>query len=116
LLTWAAALGYLSLASSVRAPSGLLGWDKSNHFAAYAVLAVLLIRSLMIWHAPSVRLLTVAWLSCTAYGLLLEGLQGMMGAGRQWEIGDLLANALGALTACVVFCLIVGRSSLANDR
>ena len=64
LLLWAAALAYLSLAPDVKAPSGALGWDKLNHFAAYAVLAVLLIRALLAWRAVTIRLLAVVWASC----------------------------------------------------
>lgn len=116
LLLWAAALVYLSLNPDVKAPSGALGWDKLNHFAAYAVLAVLLIRALLAWRAVTIRLLAVVWASCVAYGALIEGLQWLMALGRTWEWGDMLANALGALVMCVVFRLALRRFSLANDH
>jgi len=116
LLMWASALALLSLASDVKTPSGLLGWDKFNHFAAYAVLALLLIRFLAASDKTSIRWLVVSWLACAAYGLLLESLQWLMGIGRQWELGDLLANALGALSACVIFRHIAGRISKSNDQ
>lgn len=116
LLLWAFALAFLSLVPEVEAPAGLQLWDKFNHFAAYAVLTLLLIRTLSAWRSHSDRLLTVAWLACAAYGMLIEGLQWAMGVGRQWEFGDLLANALGALAACVVFRLISVRSSVVNDQ
>ncbi|MCM2263934.1 MAG: VanZ family protein [Desulfuromonadales bacterium] len=103
LLIWASALAFFSLAPDIRAPSGLLGWDKFNHFAAYVILTFLLIRALTTWYAVSPRLLTVAWMVCASYGLLLEGLQWAMEAGRQWEVADLLANGFGALVACVLF-------------
>ena len=114
LLLWAAALVYLSLAPNVTVPSAAFGWDKLNHAAAYAVLAGLLILTLLARQAASTRLLAGAWAACFAYGLLLEGLQELMGLGRTFEWGDLLANGLGALATCVVFCLIAGRSSQAN--
>jgi len=116
LLLWATALAYLSLAPDVKAPPGALGWDKLNHFAAYAVLALLLMRVLLARRKATIRLLVIAWAACAAYGALLEGLQWLMGIGRQWEVGDLLANGLGALVSCVVFCLIAGRCSQANDH
>lgn len=110
LLLWASALLYFSLSAAIRPPSGLLGWDKLNHFAAYAVLALLLIRVLTTCRPPTLRLLTVVWVACFAYGLVIEGLQWAMGVGRQFESGDLLANGLGALV-CVIFCLVLGRFS-----
>jgi len=110
LLLWSGALAYLSLASSVTVPAGAFGWDKLNHFAAYAVLTLLLIRTLLAWQRLSPRILLYSWLAGTTYGLLLEGLQWLMAVGRQFEVGDLLANALGALLACVIFRRIAGRS------
>jgi VanZ family protein len=110
LLAWAASIALLSLAANVNVPSGVLGWDKFNHFAAYALLALLLIRTLQVRRHPSARLLIVSWLICIGYGLLLEGLQWFMEAGRRGEAGDLLANALGALATCVVFRQFTGRS------
>ena len=110
LLAWAASIALLSLAANVNVPSGVLGWDKFNHFAAYALLALLLIRTLQARRHPPARLLVVSWLICIGYGLLLEGLQWFMEAGRRGEAGDLLANALGALATCVVFRQFTGRS------
>ena len=110
LLAWAAAIAWLSLAAEVKAPSGILGWDKLNHFAAYALLTLLLVHTLRASCTPPAHLLVISWLICCSWGLMLEGLQWYMGAGRLWEAGDLLANALGALAACVLFRQIRGRS------
>jgi len=104
LTLWVAALAYLSLAPEVSAPGGVRIWDKFSHFTAYAVLAVLLIRVLALRRRLDVWWLLSAWLLCFSYGLLLEGLQGWMALGRQFEGGDLLANALGALAGCALFC------------
>jgi VanZ family protein len=109
LLAWAAIIALLSLSANVKVPSGVFGWDKFNHFAAYALLSLLLIHTLQARRRPSAQLLAVSWLICVVYGLLLEGLQWFMAAGRQAEAGDLLANALGALVVCVVFCRFSGR-------
>jgi VanZ family protein len=106
-------MAYLSLVPANTIPSALPGWDKFNHFAGYAVLALLLLWTLTAWHALSVPLLSGAWIACSVYGLLLEILQGLMTSDRQFEGGDLFANALGALLTCVVFRLISKQSTRA---
>ena len=116
LFIWAAALAYLSLAPGVDAPAGLPLWDKFNHFAAYAILSGLLLRVLASRHRVSLWILMLAWLVCTGFGLFLEGLQWLMGVGRQWEPGDLLANALGALVMCVIFRHASMKFSVINER
>jgi len=110
LLAWVVIIAWLSLSANVKVPPGVFGWDKFNHFAAYALLSLLLIHTLQARRHPSARLLAVSWLICVVYGLLLEGLQWFMETGRQAEAGDLLANALGALAVCVVFRHFFGRS------
>jgi VanZ family protein len=105
----------LSLVPASTIPSALPAWDKFNHFAGYAVLAWLLLWTIKAWHALSLPLLAGAWIACNGYGLLLEILQGLMTSGRQFEGGDLLANALGALMACVLFRHINERLS-SHDR
>ena len=112
LFAWSSALVVLSLGPEVRAPAGLQVWDKFSHFAAYAVLALLLLRTLLIWQEISPRLRLITWLACMAYGLLLEALQWLMAAGRQWESGDLLANGCGALAVCVLFRHVCVRASI----
>ncbi len=111
LFLWAGALAYLSLVPEVKVPGGIQPWDKFSHFAAYAVLAVLLARALACRRKLSIRLLTLVLLACCGYGLLLEGLQWAMAVGRMFETGDLLANGLGALGGCAVFCRRPGRES-----
>ena len=115
LLAWVVAMAYLSLVPASTIPSALPGGDKFHHFAGYAVLAWLLLWTLTARHALSIPLLTGAWIACSVYGLLLEILQGLMRSGRQFEGGDLLANALGALMVCVLFRHINERSS-PHDR
>ncbi len=53
LLGRVALLSWLSLTAKIKTPAGFLGWDKLNHFAAYASSSLLLIRSLIAWYAPS---------------------------------------------------------------
>ena len=104
LVLWVWVLAYFSLAPEVASPAGIKVWDKFSHFAAYAVLALLLVRVVTCWREPFLRWLVISWLLCCGYGLLLETLQWGMALGRQFEAGDLLANGLGALVGCAIFC------------
>lgn len=109
LFLWVAALAYFSLAPTVAAPAGINLWDKFSHLAAYAILAALLVHTLGSRYPLTSRLLISVWLGCTSFGLLLECLQWAMALGRQFELGDLLANGLGALLGCVIFCRNIRR-------
>lgn len=115
-LAWAAALTYLSLAPEVKVPAGVPAWDKLHHFAAYALLALLLLRAVAVRCRPSGLVLLAAWIACSGYGFLLEILQQLMENGRQMEWGDQLANTLGALAACVLFRHMARRSLQATDE
>lgn len=116
LLLWTVVLAYLSLAPLVEVPGSVHPWDKVSHFTSYAVLALLLLGVLTPRRGLSAGLLGAAWLACAVVGLMLESLQWLMGAGRQWDSGDLLANALGALAGCVVFRHASMRSGGQDDR
>lgn len=69
--------------------------DKLMHVALFFVCALLFARSAQAagWR----RALVVAALAATAYGGLLELLQGLVGREMSW--GDLVADGLGALAA-----------------
>ena len=104
LLTWLAAIVWLSLASMPPTAPGWLGWDKLQHALAYGVLAWLLARVLVCWRFHKNRhVWWQAWILTTGFGLLLEITQHLMQGGRVAEWGDLGADSLGALVACVVF-------------
>jgi hypothetical protein len=82
----------VAVVSLMPAPS-MGGSDKLYHFFSYAGLSfgfVLLVRTI-----PQ---LALAAIGLTAYGVLLELLQGLTGY-RQMEALDMLANGLGVLAA-----------------
>lgn len=114
LLVWAAALAVLSLLPGVPSPPGPFGWDKFQHFTAYAVLTLLLAAVLACRLTGRLPPALRAFAGGFAFGAAMEGLQWAMGAGRSAEWSDLLANSLGALTGSVLFCLGSGRFS--SDR
>lgn len=80
------------------APS--LGWDKANHMAAFALLALLGCRAYPA-HIPAVLA------GLLAYGGLIEILQSFTDY-RSAEWGDLLADALGLVLGWIVARLRAG--------
>jgi VanZ family protein len=83
----------LSLVEAVRAYPG--GSDKLAHGSAYAVLAFLFYWSLGNRWSWWKRLLFVA-VACTLYGVAIEIVQSFVGRDR--EIADGIADAIGAVT------------------
>ena len=115
LLLWAAALMLLSLLPLSGMPSPFVNSDKLQHGVAYVVLTGLLAGALTAHRGVSTRPWLHAGLGAFLYGLLLEVLQGLMQLGRTAEWGDLLANGLGVLCACVVFRRLVARYCAASE-
>lgn len=95
-------LSISGLALSPAPPPSLdSGWDKLNHLAAFAALALAASFSM----AASLRHAGLAALALLAYGGLIELLQARMPP-RQGEWADLLADALGILLGLVVAALL----------
>jgi VanZ family protein len=88
-------------------PSGRA--DKLVHFAAYAVLAALLATT---WQLAAghltMRHLVILWIVIVLYGAIDEWLQ--IPVGRDCNLWDWTADALGALTALVLFAWVMRRS------
>ena len=70
----------------------LIPWDKASHFIAYFVLTCI---GLVAW--PRLSVLRLGGL-VFVYGLGLELVQPIFG--REQDIGDLIANGIGILSAC----------------
>ena len=88
--------------------------DKVAHFIAYAALGgAAVIAELRIFGRMTVTILALA-----AYGLLLEGAQGLMGV-RTPDLSDALANAIGALSGfpiAAAFSIVVLRRNATATR
>jgi len=102
-LTWSAIILWLSLTPSPPQFSGLFSWDKLLHAGAYGLLTVLLAQFLLCLMRDDVRLYAISFVATVTYGGLLEILQLTIQTGRTAEWLDLLADAVGALLACVLF-------------
>jgi VanZ family protein len=98
--SFALAILWLSLAPHPPLPkTGLLSWDKAQHAMAYAVLALLGGWALEPLMGNGLR----AWRRGAAiailYGVLLEMAQMLLTRSRSAQIGDAVADAVGALAA-----------------
>jgi VanZ family protein len=83
--------------------------DKLIHAVAYGLLALLLARALrQSWRAALAELAFVAAVWAVAYGTAVELLQ-MTRPERTPSMGDILANAVGAALAVLLWARIVGR-------
>lgn len=96
---YAAAVFVLSLMPDSGAQG--FGWDKANHFIAYAVMSWLFIRA-----ARPVRPFFMAaagvFLAVLVFGIGVELFQGLT-ATRNADIRDVAANAAGSAFALAVF-------------
>ncbi len=100
---WALILLWLSLTPSPPQLPGVLGWDKFLHAGSYGLLTLLIAQSLL---SLSVKLGKTGWqavLPAICYGALLEVLQLLLQTGRTAEWWDLIADAVGAFLAYLVF-------------
>lgn len=91
----ALAIAWLSLRPPPAEP-GPVGVDKVQHLIAYFTLALL---AVIAWgRGMWIRVLVVV----AGFGLLMEAGQGLMPFGREASFYDMIANTLGAATACAL--------------
>ncbi len=109
-----ALLYFLSSRSSLPA-SGLV-WDKLAHAAAYSALGILCLRAC---HGGVARLrpvpLAVAMLLTLGYGVLDELSQSRV-PGRDANLFDWIADAVGAACACLVVASVNGARAVVRSR
>lgn len=94
--------GIIYLSLSPAQPSDGLGWDKANHAAAMAVVALLANRAFLRFPRPVALAAGYAFL----LGILIELLQGICTTNRTAEWGDLIADVVGialAVTALIIW-------------
>ena len=107
------AIFYLSAQPDVALPTGVN--DKTAHYLAYMTLGLLVVRALA--HGLPARM--TAAVGATALGITVgygasdEWHQSFV-PGRSSELGDLLADALGALGA-VILCWAWGMIAIRSD-
>jgi VanZ family protein len=100
--TWAAVILVACLLPGKDVPSlSLLQHDKLLHFAIFGLLSFLI---LFCFNRLSLKNCLLVWLICTAYGYVVELLQGSgISVGRAFDHFDALADSLGAALGVLLF-------------
>ncbi len=109
-LAWGVIIAWLSLTPKpLEIEMGFLGWDKFQHAAAYGVLTLLAGWAYGCF-SGGVKL---CWLRAVATAVILGGLleaaQGLFTKTRTAELGDLLADLIGALCVYAASTIVVSR-------
>ena len=113
----AAFIWFLSSQSVLPKPKGILGFDKFQHLAAYAALALAagLWPSLAFWsRRPLIALLLTALVS-SVYGVIDEVHQYFV-PGRNCNVWDWLADTLGAVLGAAAMLVVMARLRLKTGR
>jgi VanZ family protein len=105
-IVWLLFITGMSLVPKMQLPKfDLISVDKAGHLASYAVLVWLLLYGYRRREgAPATP--RTGWVfvaAATAYGALLEFVQGNFIPGRFFGYDDMIANALGALGAWLLY-------------
>ncbi|QEM80154.1 VanZ family protein [Halomonas binhaiensis] len=95
----AALIGWGSLMPGDDLPEQM-PWDKVNHFVGYAAL------SFLVW--CTIRRHWRAWWLAFAYGVLIELAQMFVPGRLGGDLGDILANALGAGAGVMLALALAG--------
>lgn len=105
-ILWTLVITYLSVSPGVQLPKiQLISADKIGHAAAYALLTGLLIWGLVRAQKRPAQNRALWIMGCIAagYGALMEWVQGTFFPHRFFEYDDMLANAVGACFAVLVY-------------
>lgn len=85
---------------------GGLWTDKSDHFAAFLVFEILVVRALRSGAQSVLRRHGVAIAISALFGAMLEGWQGLL-PWRSMELLDWVADVLGAVLGAVIHCMVL---------
>jgi VanZ family protein len=114
-ILWMALIFILSSIPSSDSAPGLGDWDKLAHMIAYGGLAWLIARALYPDSAIGWKQIILVVLLATLYGVTDEFHQSFV-PGREVSLGDLAADAGGALlAACLLYWLRSRRVMLSQD-
>lgn len=106
---YAAAVFVLSLMPDSGAQG--YGWDKANHFIAYAIMSFLFIRAARTPGRPFFMTAAGVFLAVLFFGIGVEFFQSLT-ATRHADGRDVLANAIGSAFGLAVFWFLKNRSEV----
>jgi VanZ family protein len=114
-------LAWLSLAPASYFSHSLIHFreaDKLVHGIIYLVLGFLLYLLLNdVWKKSRVKTTIIVFLTTSTYGLLMEFLQlQIKSLSRSFEIGDLLANCVGAVAGILLGYFVLQYLSKPNNK
>ncbi len=93
--------------------------DKLAHLFVFVVLLVLTLYGFLKQDAYKILLsypMLIAFTLCTAYGFLLEVMQGMLLSDRYFEWYDAVANAAGCVAGIILFKFIPQKNYFKAER
>lgn len=99
---YTAVILWLSLVPTPPSAPSFLVWDKLQHAVAFAVFALLAGWAFTPLAAGSRRPWSWVMASAMVCGVLIEILQGLLTETRTAELGDLVADAVGAGIVCLI--------------
>ncbi|MDX1478808.1 MAG: VanZ family protein [Saprospiraceae bacterium] len=84
--------------------------DKIAHLGVYLILAVLMLHGFARMRAATRKQdLVITVMTGMALGLVLEGMQHLVGAERHFEVLDIIANFIGTLSGSAMFNVLLKR-------
>lgn len=87
------------------------GWDKANHFIAYAVMSFIFMRAAIFSNRPFAMTAVGVFLAALAFGISVEFFQSFTPT-RHADARDVLANGLGAVFGIAAFKLLRNRDGV----
>lgn len=118
LLGWACAILWFSSLSPDELPDAAFAfWDKLNHFVAFSIGGWLAASALRVSrpHARPTSVLLLAVLLVAAFGALDESLQSLTPGRAGAQLGDWIADALGATAGALLTLPVLRRRSPGLD-
>jgi VanZ family protein len=102
-IAWAIAIFLFSTKIGVQMPKSLIAPDKLGHFAAYGVFSWLVLLGFRLSNSFTKRSALLSVLLVSVYGVGMELIQWAFFPNRLFELGDMLANFIGAVLGFFAF-------------
>ena len=81
-----------------------IDYDKIVHVIFYLVMTYLLLISIS---QQRTKIILLAIIICSGYGVIMECLQGALDLGRYFDYYDIIANIIGSLVGALIYRLTI---------